>query len=614
MHDHVRPVVLNGQAPLAGALPSEQKIHFTIVLPLRNEADLHDLLNQLNSPSSEKFGRFLSVSQFTEQYGPTEEDFQAVVAFAKANGLTVVETPENRLTVPLIGTVAQIENTFNVSMNLYQHPTEDRTFYSPDREPSISLSVPIAHISGLDNYVIPHPAVAKSPVERSTSDSPASGSGPSGEYLGSDMRSAYYGGTTLTGKGQAVGLLEYAGYNLSDVNLAFSNVGQTYSVPINNVLLDGVSASPSGTDVEEVLDIVQAISMAPGLSQVRVYIGSSDVDMLSKMATEDIAKQISISWVWGDNSKYDDYIFEELAAQGQSVFAASGDWGSYPVSEGAFPAEDQWVVAVGGTDLTTTTAGGVWASETAWSESGGGPSPDGISIPAWQSALNGVNGASKTLRNVPDVAAEANYDNYTCYLGTCAGGWGGTSFAAPRWAGFMALANQQAVLNGKSSTGGLGLITSSSNIIYTLEESSSYSILFHDITSGSNGSYSSGSGYDLVTGWGSPAGQNLIEALASTTAETQAATPSNSASVSVANGSPVTLTFTLTLQDSTPGATIHYVLLSNGSVVSSGSQSSGSTITYTESIYTGQSSPTLSGTMYTTAPGYLESATTSVNF
>ena len=515
LHDHVRPAVSNGQAAQVGHMPPTQQMRLTIVLPLRNEAELDGQLNQLYDSSSPYYGKFLSVAQFTEQFSPTAEDYQAVVDFVKVSGFTVTDTPENRLIVPIVGSVEQIEKTFNLSMNVYQHPKENRTFYSPDREPSLSLSIPVAHISGLDNFVIPQPAVAKAPVENSTSIVPASGSGPSGQYLGSDMRAAYYGGTALTGNGQTVGLLEYAGYNLSDVNLTFSSAGQSYSVPINNVVLDGVSSGPSGSDVEEVLDIVQAISMAPGLSQVRVYIGSSDVDIFNKMATENIAKQISISWVWANNASADDSIFKEFAAQGQSIFAASGDWGSYPVSEGTFPAEDAWVTAVGGTDLTTSAPGGSWVSETAWSASGGGASPDGIGIPNWQSGLNGANGASTTLRNIPDVSAEANYDNYTCYIGTCAGGWGGTSFAAPRWAGFMALVNQQAVANGKTTLGGLNLITASTNILYTLAESSSYSSYFHDITSGSNGTHSAGTGYDLVTGWGSPNGQNLINALIS---------------------------------------------------------------------------------------------------
>jgi len=169
--------------------------------------------------------------------------------------------------------------------------------------------------------------------------------------------------------------MEYDGYSLSDVTGTFD--GQSYSVPINNVLIDGGSAASDGDDAEQVLDIVQAISMAPSLSQVRVYIapqsytGPSDVDEFNKMATENICKQISVSWVWSpDDPSLDDPIFEELAAQGQTVFAASGDWDAYPETypDQYYPAEDAYVTAVGGTHLTTNGAGGSWQSEVAWPE------------------------------------------------------------------------------------------------------------------------------------------------------------------------------------------------------------------------------------------------------
>jgi N-acetylneuraminic acid mutarotase len=527
LHSHVRPAVSNGQAALVGALPPAQSLNVSIVLPLRNQAGLTALLGRLYDPSSPDYRHFLSVEQFTEQFGPTAEDYQTVVDFVHANGLTVTDTPANRMTVPVNGTVAQIEKTFHVSMKVYRHPAEDRTFFSPDREPSLDLSVPVAHIVGLNNFSIPRPMLTRLPAGQAIAN--FTGAGPGGSYLASDMRAAYYGGTALTGSGQAVGLFELDGYNLSDVNLTFSNAGQSYSVPINNVLLDGVTgANLSGDDGEEVLDIVQAIGMAPGLSQVRVYIGTSDYDILNTMASENICKQLSISWGWSpDDPTTDDPVFQEFVAQGQSVFVASGDKGAYDaqVLPAFYPAEDAWVTAVGGTSLVTTGAGGSWVSETAWNSpaaaagGGGGISPDGIAIPSWQVGVaNASNGGSTTLRNVPDVAAEADLSNYFCDMGTC-GATGGTSFAAPRWAGFMALVNQQAVALGSAPLGGVGFINPA---IYSLAESSSYASDLHDIASGNNDCcsqpvwYNAVTGYDLVTGWGSPNGQSLIDALAPT--------------------------------------------------------------------------------------------------
>jgi hypothetical protein len=527
LHRHVRPVVSSGQATLQGSLPLTQTMNLSIVLPLRNSAALNSLLSQIYDPSSPNYHRFLSVDEFTAQFGPTAEDYQTVVNFAKANGFTVTDQPANRLIVLLSGTVAQINTAFHVQMNNYRHPTEDRIFYSPDREPSLNLGVPVAHIVGLDNFSLPQPMVVQPQDSQPIAN--ITGSGPGGtSYLGSDMRAAYYGGTTLTGTGQVVGLFEFGGYNQSDVDLTFSNAGQTYSVPIVNVLLDGATGAADSGSSEDVLDIVQAIGMAPGLSQVRVYIGvTNDATILNSMATENLAKQIGISWGWRPaDPTTDDVFFEELAAQGQSVFVASGDHGAYDaaISPFFYPADDDYVTAVGGTHLTTNGAAGAWVSETVWDTtsqgtgSGGGISPDGIAIPSWQSGVaTTANGGSTTLRNVPDVAMEGDYDNYTCVAGACDGGWAGTSFAAPRWAGFMALVNQQAVEAGTAPAGGIGFINPA---LYTLAEGSSYSSDLHDITSGNNDTanqpvwFSATTGYDLTTGWGSPTGQKLIDALA----------------------------------------------------------------------------------------------------
>src|ERR1022692_3457563 len=133
LHSHVRSVVSQGKATVVGLLPPDQLLNLSIVLPLRNQAELTSLLGRLYDPSSPDYRHFLSVDQFTEQFGPTAEDYQAVIDFAHANGLTVTDAPANRLLMPVKGTVAQIEKAFHVSMKTYRHPAEDRTFFSPDR-------------------------------------------------------------------------------------------------------------------------------------------------------------------------------------------------------------------------------------------------------------------------------------------------------------------------------------------------------------------------------------------------------------------------------------------------------------------------------------------------
>jgi len=404
--------------------------------------------------------------------------------------------------------------------------------------------VPVWHIAGLDNYSIPRPTLTRATAGQAIAN--ATGSGPGGSYLGSDMRAAYYGGTALTGSGQVVGLWESYSYDINDVNLAFTSVGQSYSVPINNVLLDGMTVGDGVADAEPVLDIVQAIGMAPSLSQVRVYLGNNQVDIFNAMASENIAKQLSVSYIWEpDNFSTLDPIFLEFVAQGQTLFASSGDNGAYQLSAPQYyPSEDVYVTSAGGTSLTTNGAGGSWSAETAWSYSGGGvgPFPYPISIPSWQvGAINSLNGGSTTLRNVPDVALDADNNSYSCQTGSCSGGFGGTSFSAPRWAGLMALVNEQAAIQGNPS---LGFINPA---LYALAESSGYGAAFHDITSGANDCcgqtvwYDAVAGYDLVTGWGTPNGQSLINALAG--GYTLSASPS---SLTVTQGNSVATTVTVT--------------------------------------------------------------------
>ena len=508
---HVRQATRDGSAPLVGHLPASQTMRLVITLPLRNQDEMDRLLEDLYNPNSQSFRHFLTVDEFTARFGPTEEDYSAALDFAGSHGLSVVGTSRNRLNVEVVGAVAQIENAFHIKMNLYKHPDEARNFYAPDREPTVDLPFALWHVSGLDNFSIPKPAG----LNKRTGSQPAAttGSGPSASFLGSDMRAAYYTGS-LTGTGQSVGLFEFEGVDLADVNTYYSNVHQTNNVPITLTSTDGTStsclASSSCDDTEQVLDITQALGMAPGLSHLVVYIGSTDASILNAMATDKtLSAQIGCSWAWrpADPSTDDPY-FLEFAMQGQNMFVATGDSGKWPTRRSPYyyPAEDANVVAVGGTDLTTNSAAGPWASESAWADGGGGISPDGISIPSWQVATaSSCSNCSKTLRNAPDVSANANFTFYVCAdQTTCtANTYGGTSFAAPMWAGYLALVNQQAV----SSTGKtVGFINPS---LYSIGNSSSYNTDFHDITSGSDG-YSATTAYDLATGWGSPNSSSLI--------------------------------------------------------------------------------------------------------
>ncbi|HTR34899.1 MAG TPA: DUF2341 domain-containing protein, partial [Bryobacteraceae bacterium] len=550
---HVPAAVKSGQARLLNRLPSTQSLRIDIVLPIRDEAALEQFLREIYDPSSASYHHFLTPSEFTARFGPSQEDYDAVLQYTTSNGLKAVGGSHDRMDLQIEGSVADIERTFNVRMGVYKHPTENRTFYAPDREPTVPLPVALWHISGLDNYSVPRPAL----VQRNSSvqSNTTTGSCPSKSYCGRDLRAAYYGGTALTGAGQTVGLLEFYGYDIADVNTYFTQANQTNGVPIVGISTDGTSLtclfSTGCDDTEQTIDITQAVSMAPGLAALYVYVGSTDTAILSSMATHSpLSAQLSSSWTWSPSDPAtDDPFFERFAAQGQSYFQAAGDSGSYTSSSTAvFPANDAYVTVVGGTDLVTSGPSGTWVSETVWTDGGGGYyTPDAIPIPSWQQLAGVVtpsNEGSTTLRNSPDVAAEANFDFYVCAdQTTCtANEYGGTSFAAPMWAGYLALANQQSLANGNST---LGFINP---VIYQLGLGSGYNTDFHDITSGNNG-YSAEIGYDLATGWGSPNGSGLINALSGASTAASFNVFASPTSISVIPGSNGTSTITTTVLD-----------------------------------------------------------------
>ena len=220
--------------------------------------------------------------------------------------------------------------------------------------------------------------------------------------------------------------------------------------------------------------------MAPDLASLVMYVGATDTAIIGAMTTHSpLPTTIGCSWGWtpADNTTLDPY-FQKMAAQGQNFFAASGDNSNWSASNEAC-----------------------------------GISPDQIPIPAWQQlpdVINSSNQGSTTLRNGPDVSANADFTFYTCADQTAcqANQYGGTSFAAPMWAGYIALVNQQLANLGQPPIGFLN------PTIYAQNVTSAYKADFHDITSGTSGSYSAVTGYDLVTGWGSPNGAALINALA----------------------------------------------------------------------------------------------------
>ncbi|MGB7190988.1 MAG: S53 family serine peptidase [Acidobacteriaceae bacterium] len=638
---HVRDVVRNSKAQVVGHMPESQLMTLNVILPLGNSSGLDEFLSELYDPNSPSFHQYLTPAQFTTRFGPSQTDYAAAVSYVKANGFQVIGGSRDGMNIVIRGPVSSVEHAFHVTMRMYKHPSQNRDFYSPDREPTTSLSFQLWHISGMDNFSIPHPlhvkksdyAAAHGLSANQVVPYATTGSGPSASFLGSDMRAAYYGNGSLTGAGQNLGLLEYYGTDLADLNTYFANVHQTNNVPITLLSTDGTSTACTYSrrrgcdDIEQTLDMTQAIGMAPGLASLTMYVGSSDTAMIAAMTTHNpLPTTIGCSWGWtpADPNTLDPY-FKKMAAQGQNFFAASGDSSTWSSSNEAWPADDAYVVSVGGTDLITASAAGPWKSETAWADSGGGITPDNIAIPSWQQlagVINSSNKGSTTKRNGPDVSANANYTFYTCgdQTSCLANEYGGTSFAAPMWAAYIALVNQQLQANGQPTIGFLNPTLYQQNI------GSGYAADFHDITSGTSGSYSAVTGFDLVTGWGSP-NTGLIDALTgSTSPQPSFALSASPASLSVAAGSSgasnITATptngfnssITLSASGMPSGVTVAF----GTNPISGGSGSSSATFTVASTTTAGTYPITITGTgggiTQTTAVSLTVTASSTANF
>lgn len=529
---HVPDVVPTLQ-PL-GELNASKRLDLVIGLPLRNPDVLTNLIRELYDPASANFHHYLTPEQFTEQFGPTEADYQAVLQFAAANGFTVTSTYTHREMINVSASVSDIERTFHTHLRMYQHPTEPRQFFAPDVEPSVDDLMPIHSISGLSDY---RPAISFAHRQPPGSkEYPVGGTGPNGNtYRGYDFRTAYAPGVTLTGAGQSVGLLELDGYYASDIG-TYENQAGLPDVPITVFPLAGSSSFPTGNTnaVAEVsLDMEMAIAMAPGMDRLYVFEANNFDTVLGSMVTNSQIKQFSSSW---GNSGFDstgETFLKQMAAQGQTFFQASGDGDAYtqviPV-----PSDDVYVTSVGGTALSMATNASQYTSETVWNSgfqaqawygngaytlhgvaggywgSGGGVSTITI-FPTYQQGVNMVAlGGSTTKRDIPDVAL-TGLNVYVNYFNGLSGGFEGTSCAAPLWAGFAALINEQAALDGKPP---IGFINPA---LYAIGESGGFA--FHDITNGSDtwpnspNLFVAGPGYDLCTGWGTPNGLNTIRAI-----------------------------------------------------------------------------------------------------
>jgi hypothetical protein len=500
---------------------AETNLSIAIALPLPDNVGLQKFLAERHDPTSTNYNRSLPVDEFVARFSPTEQQYQNAIKFAEKRGLKVTSTYKNRQMFNAVGSVADVEKLFHVKMKRYQHPKENRKFFAPDRDPSVDAGFDILEVHGLENFYLPHPLdLHATPfATNSVTSFGSQGSAGAGLLTAIDLRNAYVPGVTLRGEGQSIALLQFLPYWSDNIRLYEKLCG--FNINVTNISVNGFSTTPApGTeDGEQTLDITVSAAMAPA-ARIMVYEGNDMASMFNAMASDGVARQVSCSW--GQGAGVNQAVvnaIDQLQAQGESVFIASGDNGAYKHNAdlgnpGGFPN----VTICGGTILTMTqSGGGALESEVVWTGSGGGICTN-FSLPTYQQGMNmaAVHG-STTFRNVPDVCGVSiNFAGFinqsNVYTGIA-----GTSGTAPIWAGYMALINEQIDHNVAAK------ITDLNTSLYNIAKGPNYSAAFRDITTGNNTNavsptdYFAGPGYDLVTGWGSPNGTNLINLLAAST-------------------------------------------------------------------------------------------------
>jgi kumamolisin len=479
---------------------------------MRNAEGLDDLLARLYTPGDSLYRKYLSVQEFTATFGATDADIEQVEKYFAGLGCAVTNVHENHLLINFECEQKIVERAMGVKISHWQNG-QGEMLRTIDKDPSIPADLPIEAIHGLTNSP-KHPNF----IRASPSPSPRTGTGPNGGLSPSDIKAAYsFNGISADGAGQTLALFELDGYNASDIAVYQSTFGLNPGVPLENILVDGFNGAAGQNSIEDVLDIELMMAIAPRANKILVYEGPNSevgaIDVYQRIANENRAKVVSTSWGLAENLSSrvvinsESQIFRQMAAQGQSIFAASGDAGAFDDRRWLTvddPASQPFVTGVGGTSLYTNSSQG-YARETTWWDQqrrwGGGGGVSGLwAIPSWQSGVIApASGGSRFRRNVPDVALDSDpMTGYSIYANGAWAVYGGTSCAAPLWAAFMALVNQQRVSAGRPVIGFV------SPTIYRIGKSAVYAKVFHDVADlSSNGYYRAIQRYDLATGWGS---------------------------------------------------------------------------------------------------------------
>jgi kumamolisin len=549
---------------LGRAAPGGQQ-RIVVGLALRNSEALEAFLAAVQDPASPSYGQFLSQEEFNALYAPTDADEAAVVSYLQQSGLRVTDRAPNRLVVGARGSVAALERAFGVQ--IHDISFRGARHHTPLEEPTFpaELARAVAGVTGLDDLVERHPRLAVSgPVEV-----PHAALGSNCCHLSPNDLAAFYDTptTTNTGAGQTIVVMGVFAWSDTD-NTTFDGQWGLPPLPTGSGQVCTGSPGASGcafsskNSIEIALDVEYAHGTAPGARILNYMAASTSLAdftvAYNRIVTDNPGHVVTTSWgaceagMSAATQQSDDNVFANGNAIGQSWFAASGDAGSRDCNNLLTvdsPANSPHVMGVGGTTphcsagmTSSSPACAGYGSETGWSGSGGGVSQV-FARPGFQT---GCGVPAGTQRLVPDVALEADTSpgNYVAENGN----WflvGGTSGAAPQWAGFVALLGQR--------LGGIGIGNPGARL-YGLCGSSA----FHDVTSGSNGDYVAGVGYDMVTGIGTiDAGQllSLAAPTSTTTSSTSTTTTSTTTTTTTSSTTSPPTTSTTTTSTSTTTTT-----------------------------------------------------------
>jgi subtilase family serine protease len=546
---------------------SQTRLTLAIGLAMRNRAGLDAYIAELHDASSSNYHKWLTPVEIANEFGPSQGDYDAVVAWLQGQGIKVTQTFNHRLVIMASTTADQASRVFGVSFGAYHY--NHQTFVAAANEPSVpaQLSEIVSSITGLDTYygLVSHLA------QRVT----VGQAGPNSlslPYTPANIRTAY--NLPVLSAGVKMGVLSACEASTTDLN----GFASTYGLPSYNTNYFRVAVNSKGdgsdppTDQEPTLDVEWSHALAPGANLYfyfdndasfcgagALWSFSGMTAAAAKALADNLVQTWSTSWGCSENNCYNsgtrgaqDAEYVSMVAAGMTGFVASGDYGAYATGDKStldvqFPGSDPNVVAVGGTTLTINNDGsygsesGLWCPgcfTTGWG--GGGGNSVTFSKPSWQSGVAGVSGAG---RGVPDVSLEMDF-HYLIYYGGSLSGccWGGTSFAAPEWNGIMATIIYATTIPSTRFGNINTLLYSATPNAWTASR--------RDVITGANGytsscggggqpqcGYSAGSGWDYATGWGS---LNGIPAVAPTTTTTTLTTTNSSTSTSLVSSTTTT--------------------------------------------------------------------------